>query len=30
MAAVSGKAFGITGEWAMVGLLRDNFLNIMS
>ena len=24
MAAVSGSAFGIIGEWDMVGLLSDN------
>ena len=24
VAAVSGIAFGVTGEWAAVGLLRDN------
>ena len=29
MAAVSGSAFGSTGEWAMVGLLRDNIFELL-
>ena len=24
MSAVSGRAFDVTGEWATVGVLRDN------
>ena len=27
MAEVSGSDFGITGEWAAIGLLRDNIFN---
>ena len=26
MAVVSGRAFDLTGEWATVGVLEDNFL----
>ena len=29
MAAVSGSAFGVTGEWATVGLLRDNIFELL-
>ena len=29
MAVVSGGAFGITGEWATVGLLRDNIFELL-
>ena len=29
MAAVSVSAFGITGEWDPVGLLRDNIFELL-
>ena len=29
MAAVPGSDFGITGEWAKVGLLRDNIFELL-
>ena len=28
MSAVSGSAFGITGEWDTIGLLMDNILEL--
>ena len=29
MAAILGSAFGITGEWGMVSLLRDNIFELL-
>ena len=29
MSAVSGSAFGIIGEWALVGLLSDNIFDLL-
>ena len=29
MAAVLGRAFGIIGEWATVGLLSDNIFDLL-
>ena len=29
MDEVSGSAFGVTGEWATVGLLRDNIFELL-
>ena len=29
MAAVSGSAFDVTGEWATVGVLRNNIFELL-
>ena len=29
MAAVSGRDFDVTGEWATVGMLRDNMFALL-
>ena len=29
MAAVPGRAFDVIGEWATVGVLRDNFFSLL-